>query len=160
MLAETGLIALILALLIALAQSVLPMVGAAQRNARLMAFGDRAALAQFFFIGLAFLALTFVFVSSDFSVELAAKHSHTDKPLLYKISGVWANHEGSMLLWVLILSIFGALVPVFGKTLPASLKARAIAVQGMIGAGFLAFILFTSNPFLRLKPGSHQWAGA
>ena len=152
MYAELGIIALILALLIAVAQSVLPMVGAARCDARLMAFGDRAALAQFFFVALAFAALTIVFVTSDFSVELAAKHSHTAKPLLYKISGVWANHEGSMLLWVFILSVFGALVPVFGKALPASLKARAIAVQGMIGAGFLAFIVFTSNPFLRLNP--------
>jgi len=149
--AEIGLIALILALLIACAQSVLPLVGAHRNERRLMAFADRAAIAQFVLIALSFAALTYVFVTSDFSVKLAAQHSHTAKPLLYKISGVWANHEGSMLLWVLILSLFGALVPVFGKGLPESLKARALAVQGMIGAGFLAFILFTSNPFMRLE---------
>ncbi|PHR94084.1 MAG: heme lyase NrfEFG subunit NrfE [Robiginitomaculum sp.] len=152
MIAEFGQITLILALLIAGAQSVLPMVGAARRDARLMAFADRAALAQFILVLSAFSALTLIFINSDFSVQLAAFNSHTDKPLLYKISGVWGNHEGSMLLWVLMLSVFGACVPVFGKTLPASLKARALAVQGMIGVGFLAFILFTSNPFLRLNP--------
>jgi cytochrome c-type biogenesis protein CcmF len=152
MTAEFGQIALILALLVAISQSVLPMIGAAKNDARLMAVGDRAALTQFVLIALAFIALTVIFVGSDFSVKLAATHSHTDKPLLYKFSGVWANHEGSMLLWVLILSIFGALVPIFGKTLPSSMKARALAVQGMIGVGFLAFILFTSNPFLRLDP--------
>ena len=152
MIAEIGQITLILALLVACAQAVLPMIGAARRDARLMTFGDSAATAQFLLIAAAFTAITIVFVTSDFSVKLAALNSHTDKPLLYKISGVWGNHEGSMLLWVLMLSIFGALVPIFGKHLPASLKARALSVQGMVGAGFLAFILFTSNPFLRLNP--------
>ena len=152
MFAEIGLISLVLAFLVALAQSLLPMWGAARNNTRLMIFGDRAAILQFVFVAFAFFCLTVSFISSDFSVKLVAAHSHSDKPLLYKISGVWGNHEGSMLLWVLILSIYGALVPVFGKALPAGLKARALAVQGMIGAGFLAFILFTSNPFLRLNP--------
>lgn len=152
MIAEIGQIALILALLIAGAQAVLPMVGAQRRDARLMAFGDRAATAQFICLAISFIAITYVFVVSDFSVKLTALNSHTDKPLLYKISGVWGNHEGSMLLWVLILSVYGALVPVFGRTLPAGLKARALSVQGMIGVGFLGFILFTSNPFLRLNP--------
>lgn len=152
MIAEIGQIALILSLLIAVAQSVLPMLGAHKGDARLMAFGDRAATMQFILITVSFTALTIVFIQSDFSVKLAAVNSHTDKPLLYKISGVWGNHEGSMLLWVLILSIYGALVPLFGKTLPAGLKARALAVQGMISVGFLGFILLTSNPFLRLNP--------
>ncbi|PHR55681.1 MAG: heme lyase NrfEFG subunit NrfE [Robiginitomaculum sp.] len=152
MIAEFGQIALIMAMLVAGAQAVLPMVGAYQKDTRLMAFGDRAAIAQFILIAIAFLALTYVFITSDFSVKLAALHSHTNKPLIYKISGVWGNHEGSMMLWVLMLSLFGGLVPMYGKTLPASLKARALSVQGMIGVGFLAFILFTSNPFLRLNP--------
>jgi cytochrome c-type biogenesis protein CcmF len=151
MIAEIGQIALILALLIAVAQSALPMWGAHSSNNRLMAFGDRAAKMQFALIAVAFAALTVAFINSDFSVKLVAINSHTDKPLLYKISGVWGNHEGSMLLWVLILSIYGALVPKYGKSLPAGLKARALAVQGMISAGFLGFILFTSNPFLRLE---------
>ena len=159
MIAEFGQICLILALLVALAQSIIPMAGAAQRDLRLMKFGDSAAIAQFLLIALAFGALTTAFVTSDFSVQLAAQSSHTDKPLLYKITGVWGNHEGSMMLWVLILALFGALVPVFGKTLPASLKARALSVQAMIGVGFIAFILFTSNPFLRLDPAPLQGAG-
>ena len=152
MIAEFGHMALIAAALTALAQSVLPMIGAQRVDNRFMAFGDRAAYVQFILTTLAFAALTVTFVQSDFSVKLAATHSHTAKPLLYKFSGVWANHEGSMLLWVLMLTLFGALVPVFGKHLPASLRARALAVQGMIGAGFFAFILFTSNPFERLNP--------
>lgn len=151
MIAEIGQIALILALLIAVTQSVLPMWGAYRADARLMAFGDRAAIMQFILIAVAFIALTIVFVQSDFSVKLVAVNSHTDKPLLYKVSGVWGNHEGSMLLWVFILSIYGALVPKYGKNLPAGLKARALSVQGLISVGFLGFILFTSNPFLRLE---------
>ncbi|MEE9271782.1 MAG: heme lyase CcmF/NrfE family subunit [Robiginitomaculum sp.] len=152
MFAEIGLLALILAFLTACVQAVLPMIGAERGDRRLMALGSRAAITQFILIAIAFGALTISFIQSDFSVKLVALHSHTDKPLLYKISGVWGNHEGSMLLWVFILSVFGALVPLFGKMLPESLKTRALAVQGLIGAGFLAFILFTSNPFLRLNP--------
>ncbi len=149
MIAEIGQIALILALLIAVAQSFLPMWGAYRSDARLMAFGDRAATMQFVLLAVAFVALTIAFINSDFSVQLVAVNSHTNKPLLYKISGVWGNHEGSMLLWVLILSVYGALVPKYGKSLPAGLKARALSVQGMISVGFLGFILFTSNPFIR-----------
>lgn len=152
MIAEIGHITLIAALLVAAAQSVLPMLGASRGDVRLMQFGDRAALMQCALTLTAFIALTIVFVQSDFSVKLAASHSHTAKPMIYKITGVWGNHEGSMLLWVLMLTIFGALVPVFGKTLPAGLKARALAVQGMLGVGFLGFILLTSNPFERLNP--------
>ncbi|MGB0906920.1 MAG: heme lyase CcmF/NrfE family subunit [Maricaulaceae bacterium] len=152
MIAEIGHIALILAFIIAALQAVLPMLGAAKGHQRLMTFGDRAAGGQFIALAVSFAALTVVFLQSDFSVKLAAMHSHTAKPLLYKISGVWANHEGSMLLWVLILGIYGALVPVFGKHLPAGLKARALSVQGMLGVGFMGFILLTSNPFERLVP--------
>ena len=149
---EIGQIALILALLVAVVQAILPMIGAQRHNVRLMAVADRAASLQFILITLSFAALTYAFVTSDFSVRLVALNSHTDKPLLYKFTGVWANHEGSMMLWVLILSIYGALIAHFGKALPSGLKARALAIQGLIGVGFLAFILFTSNPFLRLDP--------
>lgn len=152
MIAEIGHMALIAAMLTALAQSVLPMWGAQRGDTRFMAFGDRAALMQFVLTAAAFAALTITFLQSDFSVKLAASHSHTEKPLLYKFSGVWGNHEGSMLLWVLMLTVFGALVPIFGKSLPQSLRARALAVQAMIGVGFFSFILFTSNPFERLNP--------
>jgi len=150
--AEIGHIALIIAFMIAITQSVIPLIGARQRDARLMLFGDRAAIAQLLLTALSFIALTFVFLQSDFSVKLAALHSHTAKPLLYKITGVWANHEGSMLLWVLILSAYGAMIPIFGKRLPMTLKARAIAIQGLLSVGFVAFVLFTSNPFERLVP--------
>jgi cytochrome c-type biogenesis protein CcmF len=152
MTAELGHIALILAFCVALLQSVIPMVGAQRNDARMMEFGDRAALGQFVLVAFSFAALTSVFLNSDFSVKLAALHSHSDKPLLYKITGVWGNHEGSILLWVLMMAGYGAFVPVLGKTLPPSLKARAIAVQALVSAGFLAFILFTSNPFERLNP--------
>jgi cytochrome c-type biogenesis protein CcmF len=101
-------------------------------------------------VGYAFGALTWAFVTSDFSLQLVYANSHTDKPMIYKISGVWGNHEGSMLLWLLILALFGASAAVFGGNLPARLRARVLAVQGSIGVAFFAFILFTSNPFLRL----------
>ncbi|NOT39214.1 MAG: heme lyase CcmF/NrfE family subunit, partial [Alphaproteobacteria bacterium] len=111
-----------------------------------------AATGQLLFVAIAFAALTAAFVTSDFSVSLVVQHSHSAKPLMYKIAGVWGNHEGSMLLWVLILALFGAAVAWFGRNLPETLSARVLAVQGMLGFGFLAFILFTSNPFLRLDP--------
>lgn len=152
MIAEIGHIALILAFIVALSQSILPMVGASRNQPRLMAFGDNAAMAQFILTAFSFICLTIVFLASDFSVKLAYNHSHTDKPLLYKISGVWANHEGSMLLWVLILATYGAMVPIFGKRLPSGLKARALAVQAMLAVGFMGFLLITSNPFERIVP--------
>ena len=152
MIAELGHYLLILALFTSLAQGVLPLVGAQRKSANLMAFGDRAAILSFALLALSFAALTATFIASDFSVKLAASHSHSMKPFLYKISGVWGNHEGSILLWALMLALYAALIPVFGKHLPQSLKARAIAVQGLLAFGFLAFILFTSNPFERLNP--------
>ena len=150
MIAELGHVAIILAFIVTILQSTLPMLGAYRNDMRLMLLGERAALMQFALIAFAFTALISIFVHSDFSVKLAAVHSHSQTPFIYKITGVWANHEGSILLWVLILSIYGALVPILGRSLPLSLKARALAVQGLMGAGFLGFILFTSNPFERL----------
>ncbi|GLQ19711.1 heme lyase CcmF/NrfE family subunit [Algimonas porphyrae] len=152
MIAEVGHIALILAFVVAILQGTIPLIGAHFKHGRAMALAERAALAQAWLLIASFSLLTIVFLRSDFSVLLAANHSHTMKPLLYKISGVWANHEGSMLLWVVILGIFGAMVPLFGRALPLSLKARALAVQGLLGAGFIGFLLFTSNPFERLSP--------
>lgn len=152
MIAELGHYLLILALFTALAQGLLPLIGAHKNFDNLMVFGDRAAQVLFVLIMLSFTALTATFITSDFSVKLAASHSHSMKPFLYKISGVWGNHEGSILLWTLMLALYAALIPVFGKHLPKTLKARAIAVQGLLAFGFLAFILFTSNPFERLNP--------
>jgi cytochrome c-type biogenesis protein CcmF len=152
MIVELGHFALILALLLALLQSSLPLAGAARGNLGWMAVGQSTAVAQFALIALAFAALVHAYVTSDFSVANVVENSHSTKPLLYKVTGVWGNHEGSMLLWVLILSLFGAAVAWFGDNLPPALRARVLAVQGMIGAGFLLFILLTSDPFKRLVP--------
>ena len=101
---------------------------------------------------LAFALLAYAFVVSDFSVQLVTANSHTSKPLIYKFSGTWGNHEGSMLLWVMIMALFGAAMVLFGKTLPAALRARAVGVQGLTATGFLAFLIFSSNPFTRMTP--------
>ncbi len=150
MIVELGHFALILAFAVAIIQSVVPLWGAYSRDGRMMALAGPTAVLQFGLIAVAFAALTYAFVTSDFSLLLVVSNSHTAKPMLYKVAGVWGNHEGSLLLWVLALSLFGACAAVFGGNLPASLRARVIAVQGMIGVAFLAFMLFTSNPFLRL----------
>ncbi|KAF0171710.1 MAG: cytochrome c-type bioproteinis protein CcmF [Rhodobacteraceae bacterium] len=150
MIVEFGHFTLILAFMVALVQTVLPLWGAHKRDARLMAVADPAAVIQFLLIAASFAALTYAFVTSDFSLKLVVANSHTDKPMLYKVAGVWGNHEGSLLLWVLALSGFGACAVWFGGNLPATLKARVLGVQGSIGLAFLAFMLLTSNPFLRL----------
>ena len=152
MVAELGLFALILALLVAAVQAVVPLVGASRNDYTLMAVAKPAALIQFLLVVTAFGSLMYCYVTSDFSVLNVANNSHTDKPLFYKISGVWGNHEGSMLLWELILTIYAATVALLGENLPAGLRARALSVQSMISFGFLLFILLTSNPFLRLDP--------
>ncbi len=149
MIVELGHYALILAFAVAILQTIVPMVGAQKGWADWMAAAGPLASAQFALLAIAFAALTWAFVTSDFSVLLVVENSHTLKPLLYKISGVWGNHEGSLLLWVLILAVFGASASWFGGNLPASLQARVLAVQGSIGAAFMAFMIFTSNPFLR-----------
>ena len=149
---ELGLFALVLALLVASVQGTLPMIGAARGNAAWMALADSAALAQLLLVALSFGCLMHAYIVSDFSVLTVAMNSHSAKPMLYKVAGTWGNHEGSMLLWVLILGIFGAAVAAFGGNLPPGLRARALAVQAWIAAGFYLFILFTSNPFARLDP--------
>ncbi|MFN4156100.1 MAG: heme lyase CcmF/NrfE family subunit [Paracoccaceae bacterium] len=150
MIVEFGHFALVLALAVAVVQMLVPMWGAYRRNAALMAVAEPAAMVQFVLLAASFAALTYAFVTSDFSLVLVVQNSHTLKPMLYKVSGVWGNHEGSLLLWALILALFGACAAWFGGNLPPTLKARVIAVQGSIGVAFLAFMLFTSNPFLRL----------
>ncbi len=152
MITELGHYALALALMVSILQASLPLVGAARGSQVLMSFAQHAAVAQLLLTGTAFLALMHAYVVSDFSVLNVAANSHSAKPLLYKISGVWGNHEGSLLLWLLILALFGAMVAVFGRNLPSALRARVLAVQAMIGVGFLLFILFTSNPFERVWP--------
>ncbi len=156
---EIGHFALALALPVALVQATLPLIGAKRQDMALMATAGPAAMAQLLLVGISFAVLTQAFIVSDFSVMNVYQNSHTAKPLLYKITGVWGNHEGSLLLWVLILAVFGAAVAAFGSALPDRLKARALAVQAMITIGFLAFILFTSNPFLRVDPVPAQGLG-
>ncbi len=152
MIAETGHYALILALGVAILQTVLPLWGTRTRDPELMAIAVPAAQMQFLLIALAFGALMTAYITSDFSLATVWQNSAAAKPLLYKISGVWGNHEGSMVLWVLILALFGAAVATFGSNLPPELRANVLAVQGSIGVAFLLFIVMTSNPFLRLDP--------
>ena len=152
MITEIGHFALLLALALAVIQSTLPLVGAARGDPALMRTAIPAARGQLVFIAAAFAALTYAYVTSDFSVENVFENSHSAKPMLYKVAGVWGNHEGSMLLWVLILALFGAAVATFGANLAETLRARVLAVQGMIGVAFLLFIIATSNPFVRLDP--------
>ncbi|MBK5910458.1 heme lyase NrfEFG subunit NrfE [Rhodothalassium salexigens] len=156
---ELGHLSLWLAFGLAAIVAVVPLIGAHRGDARLMAVAEPLAVGQFLFVALAFAALTQAFIVSDFSVRLVVASSHTDKPLLYKISGVWGNHEGSLLLWMVILTLFAAAVAAFGRNLPASFRARVLSVQSMIATGFLAFILFTSNPFERLIPAPPQGQG-
>ena len=146
MIAEIGHYALVLALGLALVQSVVPILGARLRDDMLMAVAGPTALGQLLFVGLAFVALAACYVISDFSVVNVFENSHSAKPLLYKISGVWGNHEGSMLLWVLILALFGAMVALFGSNLPATLKANVLAVQSWIAATFYLFCLLYTSP--------------
>lgn len=159
MIIEIGHFALILALLVAVAQTVVPAWGARTRDPYLMAFGQPAALGQLGLILIAFLALAHAYVTSDFSVVNVAANSHSSKPLIYRISGVWGNHEGSMVLWVLILALFGAAVAAFGRNLPPTLKANVLAVQASIAVAFTLFILLASNPFLRVEPPPADGSG-
>ncbi len=152
MIAELGHFALVLAMMVAIAQSIVPMIGAYQNNIPWMRFGNHSAMGQFLLVAISFGCLMHAYVTSDFSVLNVVQNSHSAKPMLYKISGVWGNHEGSMLLWVLILAIFGAAVAAFGQYLPPALKARALSVQAMIAVGFYLFIILTSNPFERVFP--------
>ena len=152
MIAEAGHFALLLAAAVAVLQFALPFWGARRRDAALMSLGETAALAQFALVALSFAALTHAYVSADFSVRNVFDNAHSQMPLIYRYSGVWGNHEGSMLLWVLILALFGALVAAFGKSIPPVLKANTLAVQGLVAFAFLAFVIETSNPFARLIP--------
>jgi cytochrome c-type biogenesis protein CcmF len=149
MIAEIGHYALVLALALALIQAVVPMIGARIGDVTLMNVAGTTAGAQFVFVAGSFAALVWCYVTSDFSVVNVFENSHSLMPLIYKFTSTWGNHEGSMLLWVLILALFGALVAVFGGNLPEALKANVLGVQAWIAAAFYLFILGTSNPFLR-----------
>ena len=150
MIPELGQYALMLALGLALIQGVMPIVGTRTNDAALMGIAVPAALAQFVFVAIAFTALAASYVTSDFSVLNVYENSNSQMPLIYRLTSIWGNHEGSMMLWVSILAFFGALVAAFGTNLPVVLKANALAVQAWIAAAFHLFILTTSNPFVRI----------
>ena len=159
MISELGHFALILAFLIALMHVIVPAVGVIFSWYAWMKFAIPAAFAQFILTAVSFGALTQAFVQSDFSVSLVANNSHSTKPLLYKLTGVWGNHEGSMLLWVLVLSLFSALIAGFGRDLPMRLKTLTLTIQAAISSAFFAFILLTSNPFERRLPAPFEGTG-
>ncbi|MBB5274219.1 cytochrome c-type biogenesis protein CcmF [Rhizobium rosettiformans] len=152
MIIELGHYALVLALATSLIISVLPVIGARRGDAAMMAVGTTGTYALFLLVAFSFAVLTYGYVVSDFSVQNVYQNSHSLKPMIYKVSGVWGNHEGSMLLWVLILAFFSAMVAFFGTNLPDRLRANVLAVQAWITTAFTLFILLTSNPFIRLSP--------
>jgi len=152
MLPELGNFALILAMTIALAQGIVPMIGAARNIPGWIAFARPAAWTQFLFLMVSFGILTYAFISNDFSVAYAANHSNSNLPLIYRISAVWGGHEGSLLLWVMMMGGWSAAVGLFSKRLPPVMVARVLAVMGLLGVGFTAFVVFTSNPFDRYFP--------
>ena len=154
MIPEIGHFALILALTMAIVQGIIPLVGASRGVDAWMRFGRSAAQGQFVFIATAFACLVYAFINNDFSVLYVSQHSNSDLPLQYRIAALWGGHEGSMLLWVLMLTGWGMAVAFFSRRLPADVIARVLGVLGLISCGFLLFILFTSNPFTRLLPAA------
>ncbi|MEM8547811.1 MAG: heme lyase CcmF/NrfE family subunit, partial [Pseudomonadota bacterium] len=154
MLPELGQIALIVALLLALVQGVLPLVGAQRGDTAWMAVARPAAVAQFGFVLIAFAILTSAFVNNDFSLLYVASNSNSELPLMFRIAAVWGAHEGSMLLWSLILTVWTLAVALGSRSLPLPMSSRVLGVLGLISVGTLLFILLTSNPFLRLQPAA------
>lgn len=152
MIVEIGHYALVLALALSLVQSIIPMWGVYRKDAALTAMASPAAVLAFICVLGAFAALTAAYVGSDFSVRNVVENSHSAQPLIYKFTSVWGNHEGSMLLWVLILALFSAMVALARRAIPDDLRAVTLAVQATIVSAFLLFILITSNPFERLVP--------
>ncbi len=152
MIPELGHFALILALLLALVQSTLPLIGAQTGNARFLAVARPAARAQFLFVFLAYACLVTAFLQNDFSVRNVAMNSFSQLPAVYRFTASWGSHEGSMLLWTLILAFWTLAVSVLSRRLPEEMSARVIGVMGLVSVGFLAFLIFTSNPFDRLLP--------
>jgi cytochrome c-type biogenesis protein CcmF len=158
MTSEIGQLALSLALMLALVQAGASLVGAWRVDPSLMAVGRTAAGLQLAFVALAFVCLAACYVGGDYSVQLVAEHSNRAQPLIYRIGATWGSHEGSMLLWVLILAVYGCAIALFGGSLRETLQARVTGVQGVVGAAFVGFLVFTSNPFLRLWPAPSDGA--
>ncbi len=159
MIVELGHLSLILALMVSVATVLLSFEGARRGHVASLAWSPRLSIIQFVLVSASFAALTYAYVTSDFSVLNVALHSHTEKPLIYKISGVWGNHEGSLLFWALVLTLYAAAVSVFGGKLTPSFKARALGFQSLVTSGFLLFMITTSNPFLRIDPPALQGNG-
>ena len=156
MLAELGQVALILAMLIAAVQAALPLAGAQRGIDAWMAVARPAAYAQLVLVAGAFAILTYGFVSQDFSLQYVAENSNSLLPVVYRYTAVWGAHEGSLLLWALILALWTGAVARFSQALPAQVIARVLGVMGLVSLGFLAFLIFTSNPFLRLLPAAAE----
>ena len=154
MIPELGHLAMILALVMALVQSVLPLLGAHRGHGAWIALARPAALGQFLFVLLAYGCLTYAFIANDFSVLLAVQHSNSTLPLVYRVTAVWGNHEGSILLWSLILAGWTLAVSIYSRQLDDRMVARVLGVMGLISCGFLLFTLLTSNPFERLLPAA------
>ncbi|HET7358672.1 MAG TPA: cytochrome c biogenesis protein CcsA, partial [Rhodanobacteraceae bacterium] len=152
MIPEIGQFALILALLLALAQATLPLFGAWRGNAAMMAVARPAVAGQAVFVVIAFAVLTYAFLTFDFSVAYVADNSNLALPWYYRIAAVWGAHEGSLLLWILILNVWTVALAIFSRRLPDVFAARVIGVMGLISVGFLLFIILTSNPFTRDLP--------
>ena len=150
MIPELGHFSLILALLLALVQGVLPLAGAARNNPAWMAVARPAARAQFLFVAIAFAALAYSFLIGDFSVVNVTRNSHSRLPEIYRFTATWGSHEGSMLLWTFILALWTVAVTLFSRHLPDDMVARVVGVMGLVSFGFLLFMLATSNPFLRM----------
>ena len=153
MIGEIGHFCLIIALMLALVQAVLPLAGAARNVPAWMAVAQPAAQGQFLFIAIAYGLLTSAFIGNDFTLHIVAQQSNSGLPTHYRVAAVWGGHEGSMLLWVLMLSLWSVAVSIFSRHLPTPFVARVLGVMGLLSVGFLAFLLFTSNPFERLLPG-------
>ena len=156
MLGELGQVALILALLVSLLQAALPLAGAQRGVAPWMAVARPAAYAQLALVGIAFVVLTHGFVTQDFSLRYVAENSNTLLPVMYRYTAVWGSHEGSLLLWALILALWTGAVAMFSRSLPNDVVARVLGVMGLVSVGFLAFLIFTSNPFQRLLPAAAE----
>jgi len=154
MIPEIGNFTLVIALFLALLQGILPIVGAARGNAVLMSTARTLASGQFVFVAIAFACLTYSFIANDFSVLYVAQHSNSQLPVPYRVAAVWGGHEGSLLLWVFILTLWTVAVAKFSKHLPLEMVARVLGVMGLVAVGFLLFMLLTSNPFDRLLPAA------
>jgi cytochrome c-type biogenesis protein CcmF len=156
MMPEIGHFALIVAVCIAIAQALIPLAGTILGVQRWIAMAVPAALGQLLFVGISYACLTWAFLVHDFSVLYVAQNSNSELPLIYRISGVWGAHEGSLLLWALVLALWTGAVALFTPNVPRAMRARVLAVLGLVSCGFLLFIIITSNPFERLFPAAAQ----